>query len=162
MEDATESENSQMTDEKYIRVGFYKDFKGEDSILISADIHGLLELESTFLRLSEKNNSLEMNHLKLVDKEHRLTIKLNAVELDEGCRKINEKYEWNLTPKKWSEFREKTTALYRNGMKGHQYLDSNSDNNDDLQVVLSLNEYDKDFWKNLIDKNKKNVWQQRI
>ena len=133
--------------ERYIRVGFFQNFKGEDSILISADIHGLLELESTFIKLSEKGISFMLTDSKLVDKEHRLIIKLNSINSDEGCRKLNERYEWNMTPKKWNEFREKATILYRNGANGHQYLDSSPEVKNDLQVVLSLNEYDKDFWE---------------
>ena len=36
-------------DSKYIRMGFYEDFKGYDTVLISVDIHGLLEMEFALL-----------------------------------------------------------------------------------------------------------------
>jgi hypothetical protein len=38
-----------MTDEKYIRIGFFEKFRGEDSVLIEADIYGLLEIQSVLL-----------------------------------------------------------------------------------------------------------------
>lgn len=136
-----------MTDEKCIRVGFINDFEGEDSILISADIQGLLELESVFFELSIRKRSIKLAELKNVDPEHRIPITLISSNRDEGLKRINESYEWSLTPEKWNEFREKTMALYTNGTNGHQYLDSDCLDNSDLQVVLSLNEYDIDFWK---------------
>ncbi len=146
-----------MMTERYIRIGFFDNLKGEDSILISADIYGLLELESVFLELTQKKKSIRLTQLKTVDKEYEIPITLISSDKDEGLKRVNEKYEWNLTAEKWSEFREKTTTLYRNGTNGHQYLDSANSDNSDLQVILSLNEYGIDFWKK-IDRKNKNVW----
>ena len=135
-----------MTDEKYIRIGFFDDFKGENSILISADIHGLLELEKIFDGLSKKSTEFELNKAKYTDPKFSVGIKMRVTELDSGLKLVDDKYEWNLTKNKWSEFRQKITGLYRNGTNGHHYLDSESNNNSDFQVVLSLNEYDLNFW----------------
>ncbi len=138
--------------EKHIKVGFFNDFKGEDSILISADIHGLLELESIFLMLTVKGKSFLLNQLETIDKNHKLPISLISGDIDKGLRKVEDYYEWNLTPEKWDEFRKKTSALYNNGTIGHQYLDSDSLDIFDLQVVLSLNEYNMDFWSKFDNK----------
>lgn len=41
-----------MKEKPHIRIGYFDDFKGEDSILISADIEGLLELEDVFMKMA--------------------------------------------------------------------------------------------------------------
>jgi hypothetical protein len=37
--------------------------------------------------------------------------------------------------------------MYSIGNNGHHYLDSDSKENKDLQVIFSWNEYDLEFWK---------------
>jgi len=135
-----------MKDKKYIRVGFFDDFKGEDSILISVDIHGLLELEFVFDKLSKEKTEIDLIKMKYVDPEFRMKIKMVSTNTDEGLIRKNGNFIWELSTEKWDEIRQKVTGLYRIGTKGHHYLDSDSKHNNDLQVVLSLNEYDKDFW----------------
>lgn len=136
-----------MKDKSYIRIGFFKDFEGEDSVLISADINGLAELKSVFHKLTNKNKTITTNNLNYLDKEHRILIKLVSGEKNEGLKLNKHNYEWKLTPEKWRAFKEKASSLYKNSVKGHHYLDSDSNENTDLQVKLSLNEYDLGFWK---------------
>jgi len=136
-----------MTDEKFIRIGFFEDFKGEDSVLIDTGIHGLMEIEAIFSRLSKKKQMIHSENFKFLDKEHFLRIQLTSGEINQGLRMKDSEYEWILTPKKWNELKEMTTVLYKNGTGGHQYLDSDSKLLDDLQVVLSFNEYGIGFWK---------------
>ena len=138
----------EMTDEKYIRIAFLDEFHGEDSILISTDIYGLLELKKIFNRLSKKSTEFELNKAKLIDSNFNVRIKMRSTDINSGLKLVNGNYEWNLTKNKWSEFRDKASGLYKNGTKGHHYLDSESKINDDLQVVLSVNEYDLNFKKN--------------
>ncbi len=135
-----------MTDEEYIRISFLDEFHGEDSILISANIYGLLELEKIFSLLSEKSTEFELNKSKLIDPNFNIRIKMRSIDLNSGLKLVDGNYEWNLTKNKWSEFSDKASALYKNGTHGHNYLDSESEINDDLQIVLSLNEYDLNFW----------------
>lgn len=132
--------------DKNIRIGFFKDFKGEDSILISADIHGLLELESAFLQLASNERKIKITDIKYLDKEHTIPMTLYSTDTNEGLRQIGDFYEWKLTSEKWDRIRQMTTTLYRNDSSGHQYLDSDSFDNLDLQVILSFNEYNDDFW----------------
>ncbi len=61
------------TQEKYIRIGFFDNFRGEDSVLISVDIHGLLQLEELFDKLANNYNSFKIGDLKYIDKEYSLT-----------------------------------------------------------------------------------------
>ena len=135
-----------MKDKKYIRAGFFEDFKGEDSILISVDIFGLTELEMVFDRLAKSETEINISKLKYIDKVYQIPIKMRATEKNYGLVNKNGKYEWCLTKKKWDKFRQQVIHLYLNGTSGHLYLDSESKDNKDLQINISLSEYDKSFW----------------
>lgn len=130
-----------MTTKKgHIHIGYFDNFKGENSIVISVDINGLLELEKVFLQLSQGLAEFDFSKLQHLDTNK---LKLHAFTSSESIGVVQtavDKYEWTISKEKWSEFREKLTALYRLGTSGHQYLDSDSTNNQDLQVVLSWNE----------------------
>lgn len=144
------------TDQKYIRIHFFEGFKGEDSILISVDVHGLLELEEVFLKLSEGLEEYDFRDLKLLDRDFPIRVKAFSSVDNSGFRKAaDETYEWKVTKEKWNEYREMVTVMYKNYTDGHQYLDSDSDDLNDLQVVLSWNEYSKDFWDEFGHNNKK-------
>jgi hypothetical protein len=135
---------------KYIRIGFFDDFKGYDTVLISVDIHGLLEMEAAFMQLSQGLSLFEFSTLKYLDKKYSVDIKAFIGERNDGLGQIGKgKFEWGLTKDKWNQFREMLTALYSIGIAGHQYLDSESGDIaiDSLQVVLSFNEYPLSFWE---------------
>jgi hypothetical protein len=147
-----------MTDtSKHIRIGFYSDFKGYDTVLISVNLNGLLEIENTFLELSQGLYCFDFSTLKLLDTKYYVEIKAFNDTNNIGLKQIEKgKFEWRLTKNLWNQFREMTTALYRNGSCGHQYLDSETNyfnsetnyiNTESLQVVLSLNEYPLSFWE---------------
>ncbi|MFL5743008.1 MAG: hypothetical protein ACJ75B_22505 [Flavisolibacter sp.] len=147
-----------MTDNsKYIRTGFYDDFKGYDTVLISVDIDGLLEIENAFLQLAQGLASFDFSTLKHLDRIFHVDIKAFNDTTNIGLKQIDKsKFEWRLTSVLWNQFREMTTALYGGGKGGHQYLDSETNNfngeenyidTGSLQVVLSLNEYPLSFWR---------------
>jgi hypothetical protein len=141
----------------YIRTGFYDDFRGYDTILISVDISGLLEIENVFLQLANGVPSFNFHTLKYLDPKFQINIQAFNGEANAGLKQIDKgKFEWRLKKEKWNQFREMATALYHNGTGGHQYLDfetnyfdteSNFIELDSLQVVLSLNEYPLSFWE---------------
>ena len=134
---------------KKICIGFFEDFSGEDSILISVDIYGLLEMEGIFLKLADGLSDFNFSGLNLLDKEFRINLIAYNDTQNSGLRRTaNGQFEWRATKAKWNEFREKLTGMYRSGNGGHHYLDSDSDDNGDLQVVFSLDEYPMSFWTN--------------
>ena len=135
-------------DKKYIRIGHFDNFKGENSILISTDIHGLLELENIFLKLSNGLHDFDFSTLQHLDKNFRINLKAHIDKDNIGLIQVSsDKYDWRLNSQKWGEFQEKLTAMYRLGNNGHHFLDSNSKENRELQVIFSWNEYDLKFWK---------------
>lgn len=135
-----------MTDKKYIRIGFFENFKGADSVLIEADIYGLLELEDVLLNLAENKKECNTQDLKLLGSKHGLNIQMTPGNKNDGLKKSGDTYIWTLTPEKWNDLREMTTVLIKNNAGGHQYLDLDTSPFDDLQVVLSFDEYGIDFW----------------
>ena len=142
---------------KHIRTGFYDNFKGYDTVLISVDINGLLEIENAFLQLAQGLSSFDFSTLKHLDPKYQVDIKAYVDMANVGLKQIDKgKFEWRLKKEMWNHFKELATALHRNGRGGHQYLDSeanyyNTESNfidtDSLQVVLSLNEYPFSFWQ---------------
>lgn len=133
---------------KKICIGFFEDFSGEDSILISVDIYGLLEMESIFLKLADGLSDFNFSELNLLDKEFRINLIAYNDKQNIGLRHTaNGQYEWRATKAKWNEFREKLTGMYRNGNGGHHYLDTDSADNGDLQVVFSWDEYSMSLWE---------------
>ena len=140
-----------MTDTfKNIRIGYYEDFKSYDTILISADINGLLEIENVFLQLAQGLPSFDFSTLKYLDPKFQVDMIAFNDATNIGLRQIDKgKFEWRLKKAKWAQFREMSTALYRLSSSGHQYLDAETGDIDldSLQVVLSLHEYPLSFWQ---------------
>lgn len=136
-----------MKKEKHIRVGFFEKFKGKDSILISVDIYGILELEKIFQTLQNKALFFDLSKSSIADSKYNLKIIMSVSQENLGLIREDKKFTWILSKEKWAEFEQKTRALYKNKSIGHQYLDSDNNKNNDLQVILSLNEYPKEFWK---------------
>jgi hypothetical protein len=155
-----------MTDtSKHIRTGFYEDFKGYDTVLISVDIEGLCELENIFNQLSGGLLNYDFANLKYLDKNFSINIKTYNDKVNLGLIRVDkDQYEWRLTTHKWSIFRQRLTGLRlccdNNG--GHQYLDfetnhtdleANNIDQDSLQVIFSLYEYPLSFWQEHFEKN---------
>ena len=142
---------------KHIRTGFYDNFKGYDTVLISVDINGLLEIENAFLQLAQGRTSFDFSTLKHLDPKYKVDIKAYADTVNTGLKQIDKgKFEWRVNKEMWNQFKELAAALHHNGGGGHQYLDSEANNyntesnfidTDSLQVVLSLYEYPSSFWQ---------------
>ena len=138
------------TETPHIRIGHFKDFKHEESILISADIKGLLELEDVFWKLSKELDQFDFSNLKLLDKKLRINLVALKGINNIGIRKTNEdNYEWVLTKEKWGQFREKLTGLYRIGTDGNRNLNSDNNGGQDVKIIFSWNEYSLSLWKKL-------------
>ena len=130
-----------------IRIGYFENFKGEDSILFSVDLDGLIELEDLFLKLSEGLSEYDFSQLNSLDSKFKLKIKAYNDKDNIGLKQTEPRtYEWKVSKEKWSVFRQRITGLRMNVISGHQYLDSDSIDTDDLQVIISLNEYPLTFW----------------
>ena len=62
------------TEAAHIRIAHFNDFQEEESVLISADIKGLLQLEDVFWKLSNELESFDFSNLKLLDKKFSINL----------------------------------------------------------------------------------------
>ncbi len=92
-----------MTDtSKYIRTGFFENVKGNDCVLISVDIQGLLEIEKAFLQLSKGSPLIDFSILKCSDQKYHVAIKAYNDTTNIGLKQIDKgRFEWRLTKIKW-------------------------------------------------------------
>ena len=137
----------QITMQKKIYIGFFEDDQGEGRIQIAADIFGLIEMQKIFFRLSDGQNSFNFSDLQFLDNKFRINLVAYSDTMNLGLRLTdNDTYEWRVTKEKWSEFRENLLMLCVDYRKQHIYLESNSEDNSDLQVIFSYDEF-KQFHK---------------
>jgi hypothetical protein len=136
------------TETPHIRIRHFNDFQGKKCVLISADIHGLLELEEVFFKLSNGLDLYDFSTLKLLDKKFRINLIASNGTHNIGIRKSSaDNYEWTVTKEKWGHFRERLTGLYRIGTEGNRMLNIDQNDEKEIQVVFSWNEYQLSFWK---------------
>ncbi|MES2447118.1 MAG: hypothetical protein V4546_08045 [Bacteroidota bacterium] len=143
------------TETPHIRIGHFNDFHGKNCLLISADIHGLLELEEVFLKLSNGLELYDFSTLKLLDKKFRINLIAFNGTHNSGIRKSRaDNYEWIVTKEKWGHFRERVTGLYRIGNEGNRKLNSESEDEQEIEIIFSWNEYPLKLWTKLNKENK--------
>ena len=134
----------------YIKTGFFNNFKGHDSLLLSMNLGGLAELKEVFLQLSEGLSQLDFNKLAVI--HPNLSVPITAI-LDienHGARAVaKDRYEWRLDADTWFRFSQMLAYQYEQNNGGHHYLDFQSADVDfaSLQVVASLDEYPDWFWE---------------
>jgi len=134
----------------YIRTGFYDDFKGYDTVLISVDMNGLLEVEDAFSQLSQGRQQFNFSELRLLDKKYHVDIIAYNDAKNLGLKQADKnKFEWRLTKDMWHHFKELLKSMTISKTHGHHYLDADEGNIDgsSLQVVFSLDEYPLSFWE---------------
>jgi len=131
---------SMMNEKSYIRIKYFPDFKGKESLIISADIKGLLELEEVFWQLSDDRDNYDFSNLKLLDKEFDINLSAFKGMNDVGLKRNSTgTFEWIVTKEKWGHFRERLTGLYRIGSDGSRTLNADQNHEEEIQVIFSWN-----------------------
>lgn len=100
--------------------------------MISAPILGILEIEKLFSNLADGITN------QTILSKNKILINLYSDIEDKGFLNNKGILEWRLTKNKWSQFREQTTGLYKSGVTGLCYLQSDSLNDSEYVVILSL------------------------
>jgi hypothetical protein len=135
---------------KLIRIGYFEDFRTEDSILISVDALGLEEMIALFGRLGAGQGPFNLLNLTELDDRYRKSINARAIDEAIGMRRIgNDAFEWSLPAERWRIFQEMAQNMRRGTC--HQYLDCDPEDNQDLQVVLSFGEYGDEWWERFFE-----------
>ena len=87
-----------------IKIGFLKDFKGEDSLLISVNINGLLKIEKLFQSLSLNSSIISFKNIVTYNPQN-LDLTLQISNSNIGLIKTGKKLNWILTIKQWGSIR---------------------------------------------------------
>ena len=111
-------------------------YRGEDSILISVNDAGLQAWVSFLEEFIDNEETCSLKQLKANYHNINKPIILSFSDTNSGLIEDKNEFQWSLTKKV-----EILLCLSKSlDCNGHQYLDSDSEENIDLQVVLGLNE----------------------
>lgn len=113
-----------------IRVELAPEFKGEDVVLLAMDGAGVTTFISA-LRDAEQRGSAELEHGGLT---HEFVIQAGAADIELG----EDRVVWRLDHAKAVEIVEDLTAMSRNDVPGHDYVDIATPTE---TLVLSRDEY---------------------
>lgn len=126
-----------------IRVGFFEDFKGADTLLIDVDAEGLALLTNWIGGVKTSRRGIALEECPDVTREPRVDVRACCVPDDRGLLRTAEKlFVWERSEEGWTEIVDKLSAMLTGA--GHQHLDGP---NDDVQVMASIGEYGDDWWR---------------
>lgn len=137
------------TQEDKIYFGFFKEFHNP-TILFSGNAQAFVAFRDLFKNYSNKvGESVNFKDISTFAKAN-VDVVLKILPHATGMKKINDElYEWGLSPKECESFA-KELSNFASAIDGdgfHQYLDS--DTLDDVEVVVSIGEYDPTIFKDL-------------
>jgi hypothetical protein len=96
-----------------VQVGFFKDFKSSDTLLIEGDSQGLQSLADAFRQLATTRsvNVVDFNELPFVEVHHGLRVLASCASKDDGARFQNGLVSWGHSAAGWEEAADKIDAL---------------------------------------------------
>jgi hypothetical protein len=126
-----------------IRVGFFEDFKGADTLLIDVDREGLRDLIAWLREVTSSGRKSWLSDCPSANLQSGLRIEVRRVPNDVGLVKMAEtELVWRRSGEGWMETIEKLEAMEDSA--GHQYLDGPRDG---VQSMASKGEYGDEWWK---------------
>jgi hypothetical protein len=134
----------------YVRIGYFEGFQGQNTILISGDQDGLLQLANELRRLEEIGcPRLEVHRLPFVRAYRGVELAACPVGKERGIRTVERagkspRFTWEHSAEGWLEAAEKIVPVAENG--GHAYLVCIGPK--DAVVMVSSGEYDERIWEN--------------
>ena len=126
-----------------IRVGFFKDFKGADTLLFEVDPEGLKALIAWLRTASSSGRKTAIDHCPGAVVQPGLRVDLSCEPNDTGLvRTVGREFVWQRSGEGWAEVIQKLVAMESGAY--HQYLESPSDG---VQVMASIGEYRDSWWR---------------
>jgi len=126
-----------------IRVGFFEDFKGADTLLIDVDAEGLRGLIAWLRDVMSSDRRVLLSACPGATLQSTLRVDVFRSPDDIGLVRAAEgTLVWQRSEDGWTDVVEKLTAMETGA--GHQYLDGPRD---DMQVMASIGEYGDDWWR---------------
>jgi hypothetical protein len=126
-----------------IRVGFFEDFKGADTLLIDIDRDGLLGLIAWLREVISSGRKAALSDCPGVTLQSTLRVDVFRSPDDIGLVRVAQgALVWQRSEDGWTDVVEKLAAMELGAC--HQYLDGPRD---DVQVVASIGEYGDNWWR---------------
>jgi len=126
-----------------IRVGFFEDFKGADTLLLDVDQAGLKALIAWLRTATSSGRGIAISHCPGALVQSGLRVNLSRASTDRGLvRTAGTEFVWQRSEEGWAEVVDKLAAMDIDA--GDQYLEGPSGN---VQVVASIGEYGDSWWR---------------
>jgi hypothetical protein len=126
-----------------IRVGFFEDFKGADTLLLDVDAEGLRDLITWLRNVMSSGQKVSLGHCPGVSFQSALHVEAFRCRDDAGLVRTAEgSFLWQRSEDGWTSIVELLEAMEAGVC--HQYLDGPRD---DLQVMASIGEYGDEWWR---------------
>lgn len=126
-----------------IRVGFFEDFKGADTLLIDVDHEGLRGLIAWLREVMSSERKAWFSDCPGVSLQSRLRVEVLRVLDDIGLLRMAEtEFVRRRSEDGWMEIIEKLDVMEAGAC--HQHLDGPRD---DVQVMASIGEYGDAWWR---------------
>ena len=121
-----------------LRLGYFENFMGNNTLLLDGDIEGLSELAQALSVLAIGGRDVVAVHsLPFVSALHQVELSAHRFHRDVGVSKTRDGFQWQRSSAGWAAVVEQVLAVKHQG-RCHQYLDAPSD---DLTVMVSSGEY---------------------
>lgn len=125
-----------------IRVEFFEDFKGADTLLIDVDHEGLHDLIAWLRDVMSLGRNAALSDCPGVGVQSQLRVDILRVPDDTGLVRVAKReFIWRRSKDGWTDVVDKLAAMETAAC--HQYLDGPRD---DVQVIASIGEYGDDWW----------------
>jgi hypothetical protein len=132
-----------------LRIGFFKEFKGHDILLLSGNAAAIEKL----CGICESLASGAMNHIHLDSlpfvKPYRVSTLAERLGKSSGLHHPSDStrcFTWGLSAEDWEDVGLRVGALLEHGA-GHQYPDDCLGVSDDVRLMVSMSEYSKEWWE---------------
>ncbi|MHB1034042.1 MAG: hypothetical protein ACYC35_11625 [Pirellulales bacterium] len=128
----------------YVRIGYFEDFKGTDTILVCGDEEGLQVLANRLLVLEDASaEPVNLHLLPFVEVCGPVRLTAHPVDRELGVRRVGSSFAWHHSEEGWLESAERIDVVAR-GLGGHCYLGETPAA--DAVVMVSKGEYEERWW----------------
>ncbi len=132
----------------WIRVGYFENFNGTDTILACSDCKGLQRLADQLRTLEDVNaDPVNLRLLPFVQVHRGVELTAHPVDRGLGIRRTGPAscFAWHDSTEGWLESAEKIEGVARESRAGHCYLGATAAG--DAVVMVSKGEYDEAWWE---------------
>jgi hypothetical protein len=129
-----------------VRLGYFEDFKSNNTLLLDGDQTGLKQLVEQLRALAAGAvESIAIHSLPFVETHHGVQLVAQGTTDDIGTlQRGPADFQWQRSRSGWEDVTDKVQAVIQGG-RCHHYLDAPHDT---VTVMVSSGEYDAHWWSN--------------